>query len=109
VRTGALSTAGGRGTDTTTVTTPYLLPGGGNLIDSPGVWEFGPPITAPEQLERGFVEFRPHLGRCRFANCRHLVEPGCAIAAAVAGGAITARRLATYRELVAESGARPGE
>ena len=109
VRTGVLSTAGGRGTHTTTVTTLYHLPGGGDLIDSPGVWEFGPPITAPEQLERGFVEFRPHLGRCRFANCRHLVEPGCAIAAAVAVGEIAARRLATYRELVAESRARSGE
>ena len=103
-RTGALSTAGSRGMHTTTATTLYHLPGGGDLVDSPGVWEFGPPIDDPAELATGFVEFRPFLGACRFADCRHLVEPGCAVKAALAEGKIDARRHATYVALHGELG-----
>jgi len=99
IRTGALSKTGGRGTHTTTVTTLYHLAGGGDLVDSPGVWEFGPPIDSATELEHGFIEFRPHLGHCRFADCSHLVEPGCAVEAAVKAGEIAHRRLKSYRQL----------
>jgi len=99
VRTGALSATSGRGMHTTTASTLYHLPDGGDLIDSPGVWEFAPPVADPSDLDHAFAEFRPHLGHCRFGNCRHLVEPGCAIERAVADGQVTARRLASYRRL----------
>ena len=49
--------------------------------------------------ERGFVEVHAHSARCRFNDCRHLEEPGCAVRAAVAGGGITARRYESYRRL----------
>ncbi|HEY5790530.1 MAG TPA: small ribosomal subunit biogenesis GTPase RsgA [Gammaproteobacteria bacterium] len=99
VRTGELSATGAQGTHTTSATTLYHLPGGGELIDSPGVWEFSPPLSDPEQLAHGFVEFRAHLGRCRFSNCRHASEPGCALQQAVDDGEVEARRLASYRAL----------
>jgi ribosome biogenesis GTPase len=51
-------------------------------------------------LEKGFPEFAPYLGQCRFHNCRHLVEPGCAVHNAARDGAINPRRLDSYRELV---------
>jgi ribosome biogenesis GTPase len=101
VRTGALSSTGGRGMHTTTATTLYHLPGGGDLIDSPGVWEFAPPLGEPEDVAHGFVEFRPLLGHCRFSDCRHQVEPGCAIVEGVEKGLITPKRLESFRTLYA--------
>lgn len=56
----------------------------------------------PDELEMAFREFRPFLGKCRFANCRHLKEPGCAIHEAVASGAIATRRLDYYQQLRGE-------
>lgn len=100
IRVGALSAASGLGTHTTTATILYHLDDGGHLVDSPGVWEFAPQVSARDELERGFREFQPHLGSCRFSDCRHLVEPGCAIVAAVAAGDIAPRRLASYRALL---------
>ena len=51
-------------------------------------------------VQRGFRELAPYAGQCRFHNCRHLSEPGCAVAAAVASGDVDARRLASYRTLL---------
>ncbi len=100
IRIGALSRVTGLGRHTTTVTTLYHLPDGGDLIDSPGVRDFHlTPVTADE-LARGFREFRPYLGQCRFHNCRHIGEPGCAVHDATRSGAINPRRLANYMELV---------
>lgn len=90
------------GRHTTTHATLYHLTEGGDLIDSPGLQEFGLNHLTPEEVARGFVEFRPHLGHCRFHNCRHLVEPGCAILAAAQQGAIEPRRLAAYQAIVRE-------
>jgi ribosome biogenesis GTPase len=58
-------------------------------------------VGVPE-LADAFVEFRPWLGQCRFRDCRHVSEPGCAIAAACDKGQISARRLASYRGLALE-------
>ncbi len=100
VRIGELSGAGDQGRHTTTVSTLFHLPGGGNIIDSPGVREFRLwPVAAPE-LARGFREFREFLGECRFRDCRHQGEPGCAIAAAVDAGRIRPDRFASYRALL---------
>jgi ribosome biogenesis GTPase len=58
-----------------------------------------------EEIEAGFIEFRPWLGHCRFRDCRHEQEPGCAILAAAAAGEISEQRLESYRQIVA--GAQP--
>ncbi|KAA9133185.1 ribosome small subunit-dependent GTPase A [Marinihelvus fidelis] len=104
IQTGALSTTTGKGTHTTTTTILYTLPGGGRLIDSPGVWEYGLWTLDDADIAAGYPEFRPWLGECRFNNCRHASEPGCAIKAAVANGEITARRYAAYTRLLEQNG-----
>ncbi len=96
-----LSAATGKGRHTTTATTLYRLPGGGEVVDSPGVWEYGIWRMSAAEIARGFVEFAPYLGRCRFADCRHLVEPDCAIEAAARDGSIAGERLDSYRRIVA--------
>lgn len=73
------------------------------VIDSPGFQEFGLAHLDARALENAFVEFRPHLGGCRFYNCRHLDEPGCAITAAVVAGTIAPDRHALYRQLLGEA------
>jgi ribosome biogenesis GTPase len=98
---GKLSQASGQGRHTTTATTLYHLPHGGHLIDSPGVRDFRPGRTTAEELARGFPEFRPWLGQCRFSDCRHVEEPRCAIIAAENQGKINTRRLESYRQLLA--------
>lgn len=99
IRTGSLSQVTGLGRHTTTVAMLYHLPGGGDLIDSPGVRDFSLCEVAVESLENGFPEFTPYLGRCRFHNCRHLSEPGCAVQVAAREGAINAGRLENYQAL----------
>jgi ribosome biogenesis GTPase len=105
IRVGALSRSSGLGRHTTTVATLYPLPDGGDLIDSPGVRDFTPGTVDIERLSTGFREFGDYLGRCRFHNCRHVSEPGCAVQDAARTGAIDERRLQSYRELVASMGA----
>jgi ribosome biogenesis GTPase len=100
IRTGSLSEATGLGRHTTTVAMLYHVPGGGDLIDSPGVRDFALDKVAPDLLEKGFPEFAAYLGQCRFHNCRHVSEPGCAVHNAARDGAISALRLENYRELV---------
>ncbi|MGN6807623.1 MAG: ribosome small subunit-dependent GTPase A [Trinickia sp.] len=99
-----ISTALNSGRHTTTFTRLYPLPGGGALIDSPGFQEFGLHHLTEGRLERAFPEFRPLLPHCRFYNCRHLHEPGCAILEAVAAGRIARERHALYAQLVHEAG-----
>lgn len=103
IRLGALSEAHGTGRHTTTRATLYRLPEGGRLIDSPGVRDFEPPPFDLHQLQRGFREFTPYLGRCRFPDCTHTTEPGCAVTAAARAGEIDPRRLDSYRRLVAQA------
>ncbi len=87
------------GRHTTTASRLYDLPGGGALIDSPGVRDFAPAIDALEPRSLGFVEIdRLALG-CRFLDCRHLREPGCAVIAATESGVLDARRYESYRRL----------
>ncbi len=85
-----------KGTHTTTTARLFHMPTGGDLIDSPGVREFGLWHIDVHQLEQGFIEFGPHLGYCKFRDCRHLEEPGCALKAAVEDGKIDPRRLDSY-------------
>lgn len=100
IATGRLSTASGQGKHTTTATTLYHLPCGGNLIDSPGVRDFHLGSVEPADLARGFREFHPVLGHCRFSDCLHRGEPDCAVTAALERGEISARRMESYRRLL---------
>jgi ribosome biogenesis GTPase len=104
VATREISTALNSGRHTTTFTRLYPLPDGGALIDSPGFQEFGLHHLTEGKLERAFPEFRPLLPNCRFYNCHHLQEPGCAILEAVADGRIAPARHALYAQLVHEAG-----
>lgn len=101
-RVAEVSAALDSGRHTTTSTRLYRLEGGGCIIDSPGLQEFGLNHLDARALAHAFVEFRPYLGCCRFRDCRHLAEPGCALAAACAEGKISEQRLASYRALVRE-------
>ncbi|MBN3819142.1 ribosome small subunit-dependent GTPase A [Paraburkholderia sp. Se-20369] len=99
-----ISAALNSGRHTTTFTRLYPLPDGdGALIDSPGFQEFGLYHLTEGRLERAFPEFRPLLAHCRFYNCHHLQEPGCAILDAVADGRVAATRHALYAQLVHEA------
>ena len=102
VRTQEVSSVLDSGKHTTTAAHLYHLDAESQLIDSPGLQEFGLHHLNADQLELTFVEFRPYLGKCRFNNCRHLKEPDCAIQRAVAEGAIQAQRLAYYQQFLQE-------
>lgn len=104
IQTGALSSATGKGTHTTTSTKLYQLNGGGYLIDSPGVWEYGIWKLANHELAAGFIEFEPWLGQCRFNDCLHASEPSCAIKQAVADGFIRDWRYRSYLRLLEQNG-----
>ncbi len=97
---GALSAGISKGKHTTSVSTLYQLSSGGSLIDSPGIREFGIWDLNEETIRNGFREFDKYAGRCRFSNCRHLSEPGCAISEAVAAGELSAGRVENYRQLI---------
>ncbi|RDE19638.1 small ribosomal subunit biogenesis GTPase RsgA [Motiliproteus coralliicola] len=97
IKVGALSEAKLKGTHTTTTARIYHFPDGGDLIDSPGIREFGLWHIEPEQLLEGFVEFRPFLGHCRFRDCKHQQEPSCALLEALEQGKIEPRRMESYR------------
>ncbi len=100
IRIGALSQVTGLGRHTTTATMLYHLPDGGDLIDSPGVRDFTLCQVPAEELARGFREFEPFLGTCRFHNCLHISEPGCAVQDAVRKGTINEQRFRNYDQLV---------
>ncbi|MBL8251186.1 MAG: small ribosomal subunit biogenesis GTPase RsgA [Candidatus Competibacter sp.] len=110
IRIQAVSAATGHGAHTTSASTLYHLPDGGDLIDTPGVRSFELSAVRPDDLERGFPELTPYLGRCRFADCRHETEPDCALREAMADGAVAARRLESYQRLrtEAELASKPG-
>jgi len=103
IQTGELSNATGKGTHTTTSTILYQLADGGHLIDSPGVWEFGIWKLENHELTAGFIEFEPWLGQCRFNNCLHASEPGCAIKQAVEDGRIRTWRFESYLRLLEQN------
>ena len=100
-RVGALSEQTGKGTHTTTTARLFHFPNGGELVDSPGIREFGLGHVSRQTIEEGFIEFRPLLGHCRFRDCKHDREPGCALLAALADGRIQEQRMHSYRHIIA--------
>ena len=87
------------GRHTTSAARLYELPGGGALIDSPGVRDFAPAAEMLDAQTLGFADIAHFAPECRFADCRHLQEPQCAVRAAVAAGSLSARRYESFRRL----------
>ncbi|RRO01311.1 small ribosomal subunit biogenesis GTPase RsgA [Pectobacterium aquaticum] len=90
----------GLGQHTTTASRLYHFPHGGDVIDSPGVREFGLWHLEPEQVTSGFIELRKHIGSCKFRDCKHENDPGCAINAALARGEIATERFDNYHRIL---------
>ena len=88
------------GRHTTTTARRYRLDAAAAIVDAPGVRDFAPPASLVRAAQRGFAEIHVRSVDCRFNDCRHMEEPGCAVRAAVAGGSIAARRYESYRRLV---------
>ncbi|AVJ56940.1 ribosome biogenesis GTPase RsgA [Idiomarina sp. OT37-5b] len=90
----------GLGQHTTTVATWYELPEGGALIDSPGIREFSLWHLEKERVAWGFKDFRDVLGGCKFRDCKHQNDPGCALQEAVEAGKIASWRLQNYHRII---------
>jgi ribosome biogenesis GTPase / thiamine phosphate phosphatase len=104
-KTADVSAALATGRHTTSHSTLHALSGdrGGWIVDSPGIKAFGLAHLPPEAIAQAFVELRPFLGQCRFRDCRHDREPGCAVSAAVVMGRVAPHRVALLHALVAAS------
>ena len=101
-RIGEISEATGKGKHTTT--TAYLYPlehSQGHIIDSPGVREFGLIKLSEQDVLEGFTEFKPYIGYCKFRNCAHKNEPGCALLNALENNKITSQRWKSYQRIIA--------
>lgn len=96
-----ISAALDSGKHTTTHARLYRLDKTSSLIDCPGVQAFGLHHLSFGGIEQGFVEFAQYLGKCRFRDCHHVHEPGCALREAVAAGKINARRLDLFQQIAA--------
>lgn len=95
-----ISAATEEGRHTTTHAVLHALATGGNLIDSPGVRDYAPPLPAVRDVGSGFVEIAAAAAGCRFQDCLHDHEPACAVRAAIAAGTIRQRRFDSYRHLM---------
>jgi ribosome biogenesis GTPase len=102
-RIGELSDSTGEGKHTTVNSMMLDLPDGGSVIDSPGVRDYAPTIDSNQDVNRGFHEIFELSQQCRFANCKHLREPKCAVKAAAENGGISARRYESYKRLMSTS------
>ena len=99
--TAEISVALDSGCHTTTHTHLYHLSiSNSHIIDSPGIQEYGLHHIKNESLAWGFIEFQSYIGQCKFNNCRHISEPGCALKLAVEDGKIDSRRLGFYHRLL---------
>jgi ribosome biogenesis GTPase len=101
LKVGAIRESDGRGRHTTTARQLVVLPGGALLIDTPGMRELEPWVER-QGVDTAFDDIADLAGRCRFADCAHASEPGCAVLVAVANGDLEADRLASYRHLARE-------
>ncbi|MFB6240561.1 MAG: ribosome small subunit-dependent GTPase A, partial [Gemmatimonadota bacterium] len=91
---------GRKGRHTTVSATMHPYGDRGYVVDTPGLQYLALWRVDPAELARAFPEFRPHVDRCRFGDCRHLAEPGCGVKEAVEAGEISGRRHESYRTLL---------
>jgi len=96
MKTGDISDWSDKGKHTTTFAEMIELPFGGKLIDTPGIRELGIVDIEPQELSHFFPEMRALLNQCKFHNCRHINEPGCAVLQAVEAGEIEPSRYDSY-------------
>jgi ribosome biogenesis GTPase len=99
-QTRTLSDSTQEGRHTTVSTALFEIPTGGELIDSPGVRDYAPPLVEDAMVQVGWKEILALSHNCRFNNCLHLREPGCTVIAAAASNAISPRRYESYKRLV---------
>jgi ribosome biogenesis GTPase / thiamine phosphate phosphatase len=109
LRIGEISAKIRRGKNTTVSAVMLPLDNGGYLVDTPGFSEVGLWGIVPRELASCFPEMRPLIGQCRYADCRHMSEPGCRIQAAADSAEILTDRLESYRVLLAELESAPEE
>ncbi len=95
----AALTRDAEGRHTTTSARWYTLQADAALIDAPGVRDFAPPAGGTRAAQSGFIEIEERAAACRFNDCRHLQEPGCAVRAALEAREISPRRYESYRRL----------
>jgi ribosome biogenesis GTPase len=100
LKTGELSNFHLKGKHTTTFAEMHALSFGGYIIDTPGIREFGLVDIPDEELSHYFIEMRPYIGKCRFNNCKHISEPGCAVKEALASGKISELRYQSYLSML---------
>ena len=96
LRTNEVSDWSDKGMHTTTFAEMFELPEGGFIIDTPGIKELGVIDIEKQELSHFFPEMRDRMHDCRFQNCRHINEPGCAVIAAVESGEIALSRYESY-------------
>ncbi|WP_396588490.1 small ribosomal subunit biogenesis GTPase RsgA [Bermanella sp. R86510] len=101
IRVGALSEQTRKGRHTTTNATLFHFPSGGDLIDSPGIREYGLWHMEPHDILQGFKEFQPFIGHCKFRDCKHIAEPGCALKQAITDGHISQGRFDSFQQIIA--------
>ena len=102
LRVGEISESVNKGRHTTVGAVLIPLPGGGYVVDTPGLREVGMWGLASAELDHCFPEFRPVLGECRFQDCQHLTEPDCKVRAGVERGDISLARYESFVKLRAE-------
>jgi ribosome biogenesis GTPase len=100
LRTSAISGKTGEGRHTTVNSVMIPLPGGGSVIDSPGVRDYAPALDSPIIAAQGFREIREAAQHCKFSNCRHLREPGCAVKTGIDDESISTRRYQSYKRII---------
>ena len=100
IKTGKLSEASDKGRHTTTLARLYHFPDGGECIDSPGIREFGLWHMDKADVIAGFRELAPLMGQCRFRNCNHDKEPGCAIREALSSGILSDARAQSFEYIL---------
>lgn len=103
IKIASISAANEEGRHTTRASRLYHLPMGGDLIDTPGVRGFSPFVDSERPIAHGFREMRVLGEQCRFHNCQHLNEPGCAVTEAAASGEIAASRLHSYHKILSQA------
>lgn len=100
IRVGGLREQSKTGKHTTTTATLFHFPSGGDLIDSPGIREFGLWHMEEHEILEGFKEFQPFVGMCKFRDCKHQAEPGCAMKKALENNEISEGRFASFQQIV---------
>jgi ribosome biogenesis GTPase len=102
LKTQAISNYSEKGQHTTTFAEMHPLSFGGNIVDTPGIREFGLVDFEDAEVSHYFKEMQPLITKCKFNNCKHINEPNCAVQAAVASGAISEQRFSSYLSILSK-------